>query len=386
MHFFSRFLARFLALFSPYWGVCYIVAAVLIGFQHYWHDEKSYNNLKIFRASFGHLVAHVNLHAAYPSEYFDVFLYAPPAALLFAPLYYLPMFAAVVVWQLATSCLLWWAIKSLPLADEKKTFLAWFLLVEYTTALHNFQTNTWILAFTLLAFSFFEAKRGAWSGFFPMLGFFIKGFGGVGGFLLFFYPRFWRNAAWFVVWTILIGCSPGLVVGFARVPTLYSEWLTCLAGDHSATATERMMSLMSFIDSFFPTLIAQGKVQLIGLLLLVLFLGVAYFRKVNNLPLRLTILAFLLLWVVLFNHAAESSTHVISVAGVAIWYQEAEKNRMNFALLLLVFVLTSLSVTDLFPRFIRHDYIFAYSLKVVPVFLVWLRLQYNFYRTLSSGK
>ncbi len=373
----------FLKKISPYWAIVYVAAAVLIGLQHYGlhadNTHNSYNNFKVFKASFGHLLAKTNLHIPYPNEYFDIFLYAPPAAVFFAPFYYLPMLPALLLWQILTALVLGRAIALLPLEKTVKQFIAWFIFIEFTTALHNFQTNSWILAFVLLTFSYYEQKKGFLAANFPMAGFFIKGFGGVGGFLLPFYPDFWKNGFSYVFWTLFFAITPAFFVGFGELPRLYSEWFNCLSIDHGVTATERMMSLMALINAFLPNMVAASTVQIAGIISLFLFLGFSFFKRKNSLILRLQVLAFLLMWVVLFNHVAESSTYIIAVCGAALWFQTVERSRLNIGLMIFVFVLTSLSVTDLFPKFIRQAYIFGYSLKVVPILFVWLKLQYEQY-------
>jgi hypothetical protein len=58
---------------------------------------------------------------------------------------------------------------------------------------------------------------------------------------------------------------------------------------------------------------------------------------------------------------------------VGIWYllNRREHPRWALAVLVLALLLTSLSPTDLFPRYIREHYVRAYSLKCLPVFVVW---------------
>ena len=50
--------------------------------------------------------------------------------------------------------------------------------------------------------------------------------------------------------------------------------------------------------------------------------------------------------------------------------------------IILAFVLTVLSPTDLFPKYIRDEFIWPYSLKVVPCILIWTILSWQ----LISGK
>ena len=83
--------------------------------------------------------------------------------------------------------------------------------------------------------------------------------------------------------------------------------------------------------------------------------------------------------VVIFSSSAESSTFVIAVTGIGIWYviQDDSKKKWNTALLIFVILLTSLSPTDLFPPYVREHFILPYSLKALPCFIVWCVLMYQ---------
>jgi hypothetical protein len=83
-------------------------------------------------------------------------------------------------------------------------------------------------------------------------------------------------------------------------------------------------------------------------------------------------LAALLVWMVIFNHKAEPNTFVIAVAGVAVWYLVQPNTRVRNSLALLVFVLTCLSTTAIFPTILRRSLIQPYSLRVFPCLLVWI--------------
>jgi hypothetical protein len=87
-----------------------------------------------------------------------------------------------------------------------------------------------------------------------------------------------------------------------------------------------------------------------------------------------------LIWVILFNHMAESPTLVIAVTGIAVWYFSNPRNLFDKILLGLTVVLTSLSGTDLFPANIRHDVIYPYVVKVFPIILVYGKLMFELMR------
>jgi hypothetical protein len=63
-------------------------------------------------------------------------------------------------------------------------------------------------------------------------------------------------------------------------------------------------------------------------------------------------------FMVIFSSSAESPTYIIAVAGVALWY--ILQNKMQWLILfLLIFtiLLTSLSLTDFFPQFIKLQFV-----------------------------
>jgi hypothetical protein len=92
---------------------------------------------------------------------------------------------------------------------------------------------------------------------------------------------------------------------------------------------------------------------------------------------RLQALASVLIWVIIFNHRAESATFIIAMSGVVIWYFSQEPKPENLVLLVLAIIFTQLAPTDIFPRFIRKNYFQPYVVKVVPCILIWTKLIYD---------
>jgi dolichol kinase len=86
---------------------------------------------------------------------------------------------------------------------------------------------------------------------------------------------------------------------------------------------------------------------------------------------RKAMLASIMIWVIIFNHKAESSTFIIAVAGAAIWWFSIKPSKVLLALVVLLFIFTCLSPTDLFPRVIRKEWVEPYVLKVVPCIVLW---------------
>ena len=85
-------------------------------------------------------------------------------------------------------------------------------------------------------------------------------------------------------------------------------------------------------------------------------------------------MASILIWMVIFNHKAESPTFVIAVAGLAIWYIAQPATLVNKILIVFAFLLTVLSATDIFPAAIRKNYVIPYDLKALPCVFIWCKL------------
>ena len=84
-----------------------------------------------------------------------------------------------------------------------------------------------------------------------------------------------------------------------------------------------------------------------------------------------------MLFVVIFNHAAESPTYIIAITGAAIWYAISPKNRANNILLLVLIMACILLPTDIFPHDFRRDYLAPLKIRVIPCFIIWLKIFYE---------
>jgi hypothetical protein len=87
---------------------------------------------------------------------------------------------------------------------------------------------------------------------------------------------------------------------------------------------------------------------------------------------------------VIFNHKAESPTFVIAIAGVTLWFVHSKKSTLNIMLFACAFIFASLSPTDIFPRFIREEFVKPYCLKAVPCIFIWGKIIYDLLALKSS--
>ena len=151
---------------------------------------------------------------------------------------------------------------------------------------------------------------------------------------------------------------------FNELGLLYRNWYsTLVAFNHARLGISVMGLLKSWLHLSPPSnyVVAAGAVILIAMSLL-------------HRHSRILVLASVLIFVTIFNYAAESPSYVIAVSGVALWYFSQPRTAVNLALLAATFLLTMLSSTDLVPRTVRHQFFELYVVKLLPCLAVWLKI------------
>jgi hypothetical protein len=353
------------------WFGLAIIAAIVQISRH------AYKNYLIFKGVFWHMRAGTNLFAEYPAEYSDTNHYGPSFAPLIAPFAVLPDWLGVFLWCMANAALLWWAVKKLPLPERSKLLILGIAAVEMMTAMHNVQFNTMLAAFLVLAFIGVEREKDFWATLPIAFGFLIKLYG-IGAILFFVFSKHkGRFVASFLFWCLVLFALPMLFSSPHFVLQSYNDWYHSLLiknaanMDFDASGGMQDISVMGMIRRMSHQ--AMGNTWVMAPAALLIAAPLLRFAQYKHLGYRLSYLAIVLISVVIFSSSAESSTYVIPMIGVGIWYilNRREHPRWALGLLLLAFVLTSLSPTDLFPNYLRVHYVRAYSLKCLPVFIIW---------------
>src|SRR5690606_18923764 len=96
-------------------------------------------------------------------------------------------------------------------------------------------------------------------------------------------------------------------------------------------------SVMGFLKAWFSWEPGGTWITLTGIgLLLLPWLRFPAYREAHF---RRLALVSVLLWVVIFNHMAESPTFVIAMAVIAIWYVSSPREIWRMILLVVAFVL-----------------------------------------------
>ena len=339
----------------------------------------SHNNFLVFRGSFWHAWQGLPLYAEYPQEYWDINHYGPLFSLVIAPFAVVPEWLGLLMWCIALSLGLYVAVRRSLLTSGQQLFVLWFCAHELLTALYMQQFNIAIAAIVVGAFFLIEKERDATAAFLIVLGTLVKIYGIVGLAFFFFSKHKVRFVAALAVWSAVMFVAPMVLSSPDYVVGQYQAWMVDLASKNSENAEALMQNISLLGMTHRVTGLEFSDLWLI-LPGLVMF-GIPYLRinQYQNVAFRQTLLASVLMFTVLFSTGSESSGYIIALVGVVVWYTAApwQRNRWDVALMIFVFVLTSLSPSDLFPAYLRKEWVQPYALKALPVTIVWFKLCYE---------
>jgi hypothetical protein len=355
----------------------YAATALLTGLQAF--ASRHDNNFVMFSASFHHLLAGADLYAAYPAEYFDRFKYSPSFSLLFAPFASLPPLAGVALWNLVNAGSLGLAITRLLPPRAAAVALA-AVYLEMLGAAQNAQSNALVTAMVVFAFLALEAKRPAQAALAIAAGTVIKLFPAAAVTLAIPRPKRLAFALGFAGIMALLIALPLPFTGAAGLAAQYRSWFAIEQLDAAAGLTPgdgRLIGgVMQQLRLWFGVDWANWPVQLAGTIVLVLPLLMRR-RRWPDTAFRLRYLASLLIYMVIFNHQAESSSFVIAMTGIAIWFAAGAWTRARAWLFAASWFVISFASSSLTPASVRHDIVLAYGLKAVPCIAVWVALQFE---------
>jgi hypothetical protein len=350
----------------------YLVVFSLATLQKLFFTDKPFNNFEIFRYSFYNLLHNNDLYAAYPQYYFDLFKYNPSFALLMAPFWVIPKTLGVMIWNLGNAMLPQYAVNQLHISIRAKVFFALFILIEMLTSVQNAQSNGIMLGLMLLMFVHLENKNPMSSALMMVLGFFVKIFAVLTILLLIFNTVRKKFILWAMLFILVIGFLPALIIGFMPLLLQYQQWFHLLIND---APHQLNYSIMSFGARSLSLTLPNVYYLAGGIMLLLIPLH--RFNYYVNYAWRLKYLSAILVWVVIFNHKAESPTFVIAMAGAALWFIVAKKTTYRWSLLVFVFVFTGLAATDVFPPTLRENFIRPYAIKVLPCIILFLTMIFD---------
>ena len=342
------------------------------------------NNYDIFAGVFEHTLAQKNLYIPYPGEYIDTNHYGPLFSVLIAPFAILPDYLGCFLWCVCNAWVLFYAIRQLQFTEQQQHIILLIGLVEMMTSIHNVQFNPMLTGWIMLSYVLIEKEKDFWATLFIVAGFLIKIYG-IAGIAFFWFSRHKiKFIASFLFWCVVLFCLPMIISSPAFIIQSYKDWFHSLveknAQNVDAADTNFMqdISVMGMIRRIFNhDHLRNYWVTLPAAVLYALpFLRISQYKHA---AFKMSYLCLAMIGVVIFSSSAESSTFVIAVTGIGIWYiiQDAADKKFNTILLGFVIVLTSFSATDLFPPYVREHFILPYSLKALPCFTVWCVLVYQ---------
>jgi hypothetical protein len=344
--------------------------SILLGKKKYLEDGleyNSYNNYTIFRQSFYHLANGSDLYTAYPMEHWDLYKYSPTFSFLFGIFAVLPDHVGLFLWNLVNAIILVIAVYFLPhLTARQKGVILLACVIESMTALQNEQSNGLMAGLIILAFAMCERGRWWLAALLLVMTVYIKIFGLVAFALFLFYPGRWKLAFYSLLWLIVLFFVPLFVVDFKHLIQLYQSWSNMLAADHSGSLG---LSTMGWIQSWFKIPANKLLIVLCGAILFML--PYIRFDQYRSYGFRLLGLCSVLIWIVIFNHKAESPTFIIAMTGVSIWYFAGKQGFLDTIFFVVALILVSLSPTDIFPSSLRRNLVEPYVLKAVPCIAIW---------------
>lgn len=343
--------------------------------------REKYNNYLIFKGVYFHTINKLSLYAEYPSEYFDHNHYGPIFSIIIAPFAILPDYVGMVLWGVFNASVLIWAITKLPLKQTQITAVLWICLHEFLTTLLGLQFNPLMTAIIILSFVYIDKEKVFWAAMFIILGIFVKLYGIVGLAFFFFTKDKVKFIGSLIFWSLVFFVLPMAISSPEFIVNTYVEWFDRLVvknAENTGLNSYQDICLMGMVRR----LLQDSTISNIPFLISgILLFGLQYVRikQYKQVAFRLMMLASVLIFTVIFSTGSESPTYIIAFVGVAIWFVIQPKPISKFYIFLFIFaiVLTSLSPSDLIPKFLRENYIRPYALKALPCVLIWIAIIYE---------
>jgi hypothetical protein len=347
--------------------------SVVLGHSHI------HNNYFVYKYNFIHVIHQQNLYVREPEHYFDLNHYGPIFAYVIAPFALMSDAVGVVLWVMFTAWLLLFAIQKLPIKKEHGLIILLLCAHELMTSAANVQINPLIAALILFSFIFIKKENDFWAALMIALGTFIKLYGVVGLAFFFFSNNKIKLIGSLIFWSVVLFVLPMLLSSPSFIIQTYHDWYTDLVDKNltNIASTREDVSVMGMVRKMMVPNLSNLVVLLPGVLLFALsYLRIKLFSNLNY---QLLIVASTLIFPVIFSTGSESPTYIIAFVGVAIWYINSGRPVSALDVFLLVFalILTSLSPSDLFPRYLKEHYVDPYALKALPCFLIWLKIIYE---------
>ncbi|MGZ3874358.1 MAG: glycosyltransferase family 87 protein [Mucilaginibacter sp.] len=371
---FNKLITNKPLVYTLYFGLSFFAVAksVILGHIH--------NNYFVYKYNFINVIHQHTVFGPQPEHFSDLNHYGPVFAILMAPFALLPDGLGVILWVMFNAWALYKAIKLLPIKEEHHTIILLICAHELMTSSSNVEINPLIGALIIFSFVFIRDKKDFWAALMILAGTFIKLYGIVGLAFFFLSKDKLKFILGFLFWAAVLFVLPMAISSPSYIIQTYHDWYGDLMQKNLANIGPSLqdISVMGLIRNIFHyKQLSTITVLVPGLLLFALwYTRVKYFGVLSY---QLLLLASTLIFVIIFSSSSESPTYIIAIAGVGIWYMNLDRpvTRLEIALLVFAFVITIMSPSDLFPRYIKMHYVVPYKLKALPCVLIWLKIVYE---------
>ncbi len=367
----------------------YVVTIVVVAVGKAYGHRGPDNNFLIFRWSFLNLASGHDMYAAQPAHHTDLYKYSPSFAVLFAPFALIPFVLSLALWDALNALLLFFAVERLLPGRQAAIALA-LIYFEVLRSMQRSQSNSLVTALVILAFLAFERRRQFGAAFAIAIGAAVKIFPLAALALAIAHPRRLRFALLMTIAIVVVLALPLLVVTPAELAAQYQSWRAVEASDALSVGGGGGGGLyggvMQQLRLLFGVRWPNWSVQLAGTLLLMS--PVARWRNWDSLDFRMRFLCALLVYMVIFNHQAESPSFVIAVTGIAIWFVITPRSWWHTTVMALTILVVSISSTDVTPKSWQQQFFVHYRLKTIPCTLAWLTMMWELlaFRPSEIGK
>lgn len=329
-----------------------------------------YSTYQVFKYSHFHLLSDQDLYGGHPHEHCYSYKYSPTFALVFGIFANLSDFWGIYFWEILAAIVGFLALSKLPnLSWPQKSAFLILIIFELIVCLQNQQTNGLIAMMLILAWIMLEKQQYIGATGLIMATGFIKIFGLAAILLFLFYPKKFKLGLFSLIWAAIFFALPLLVVSPQELWSMYEAWQARTLTDYGANVG---MSIFSFLDTTIGLSLDKTIIQIVTLL--VMGATVFQWKKWPFQWFRLLSLSMILIWVVPFNHKAESSTYIIAAIGIVLWYFSGPRKWPDHLLLGICLFLLSVIFSDLVPRWIKNDVAFHYHVKALPATIMWIRV------------
>ncbi len=362
--------------FSKYFrlGVL-LVLCLAVGIQTIFNDEIA--NLVIFRTASERLFHHQNLYEFIQYKIiWDKFFYAPQFAFFFYIFTIMPISVAVFIWIGVGAGLFYLALQMLPVSNMSKIIIFFIALSDLINSFQNLQTNAINTALMLFIFISLHHSKYILAALCVAVCLSIKIYPAAAALLFLFYPNKIKFMVWCAGFTLLLFFTPMVVVPKDYYFTCLQDWIKAITEDANDKFIANSPSLIGINYTWLAKPLNHFYIQLTGLILVCVPLYKILKQQVDTVFILLY-LSFMMLFVVVFNHATESPTYIIATTGAAIWFAVSAKNKLNVGLLILLIFVCIIVPTDIYPLFIKKEYLIPFKIRVIPCFLIWIKLFYD---------